>query len=321
VAGDLLRRGADRIGSLTGALPDDYHNFAAESEEGVEATARADRRLRATLHDAAMSARAGRSAAGTVVDAAHAEAAALRPSSGTAPGQRALLQALRIRVAEQQKVIATYSSRDALLAAAVTSLMPAGAQRRRALPVAGTPFLSATSGNGCPGARGGSTPHQVSSRWRGPGAEPLPGSAGTPLGALTLNSGRREVAAAIVHEAHRRGYTPQQATAILADAMQESDLNPRAVSQNRLWDSIFQQDASYPGRHNPNLAIAEFFNRLDRHGGPASPNIWKSIFWLQQRPGDPSAEVAYRRGRQGYLTEIMAKHAAAVDMYRQIVGA
>jgi hypothetical protein len=45
--------------------------------------------------------------------------------------------------------------------------------------------------------------------------------------------------------------------------------------------SIFQLDASYPGRHNPNLAIAEFFKRLDRHGGPSSPDIWKPIFWLQ----------------------------------------
>jgi hypothetical protein len=92
------------------------------------------------------------------------------------------------------------------------------------------------------------------------------------------------------------------------------------VSPNRLWVSIFQQDASYPGRHNPNLAIAEFFNRLDRHGGPSSPDIWKSIFWLQQRPGEASAQAAYAHGRQAYLAEIQGQHARAVAMYREIVG-
>ena len=124
---------------------------------------------------------------------------------------------------------------------------------------------------------------------------------GTPLGALTVNSSPREVAAAIIHEAQRRGYSPEQTVAIVSTGMQESNLSPRAVSPNKEWESIFQQDRSYPGRRNPNLAIAEFFNRLDRHGGPSSPDIWKSIFWLQQRPGDPSAEIAFARGRQGYL--------------------
>jgi hypothetical protein len=148
-----------------------------------------------------------------------------------------------------------------------------------------------------------------------------PGRAvGTPLGALTPDSSPREVAAAIIHEAQRRGYAPYQTTAILATAMEESNLSPRAVSPNRLWISIFQQDGSYPGRHNPNLAIAEFFDRLDRHGGPSSPDIWKSIFWLQQRPGESSAETAYAHGRQAYLHEIQSQHQRAVAMYREIVG-
>jgi len=86
--------------------------------------------------------------------------------------------------------------------------------------------------------------------------------------------------------------SPYQTTAILADATQESNLSPRAQSPNRLWYSNFQQHASYPGRRNPNPAISEFFNRLDRHGGPSSPDIWKSIFWLQQRPGEQSAKAA-----------------------------
>jgi len=50
------------------------------------------------------------------------------------------------------------------------------------------------------------------------------------------------VAAAIIHEAQRRGYSPQQTVACLSTAMQESDLSPRAVSPNRERESIFQQD-------------------------------------------------------------------------------
>lgn len=146
------------------------------------------------------------------------------------------------------------------------------------------------------------------------------GSVGVPLGALTVNSSPREVASAIIHEARRRGYSPAQTIPILADAMQESGLNPKAVSPNGLWKSIYQQDSSYPGRDNPNLAISEFFNRLQTHGGPSSPDIAKSIFWLQQRPGEPSADAAYAHGRQAYLTEFMRQVGRARAMYNEIVG-
>jgi hypothetical protein len=78
----------------------------------------------------------------------------------------------------------------------------------------------------------------------------------------------------------------------------------------------FQQDASYPGRHNPNLAIAEFFDRLKREGGPSSPDILKSIFWLQQRPGETSADAVYAHVRQAYLREIQGQHQRAVAVYR-----
>jgi hypothetical protein len=140
---------------------------------------------------------------------------------------------------------------------------------------------------------------------------------GAPFGALTLDC-PREVAAAIIYEARRHGYSPYQTTAILADALQESNLSPRAHSPNTLWLSIFQQDASYPGQRNPNLAIDEFFNRLDRHGGPSSPDICKSIFWLQQRPGERSAAAAWAHSRQRYLAEVKGRYQSAVTMYREM---
>ena len=111
------------------------------------------------------------------------------------------------------------------------------------------------------------------------------------------------MAAAIIHESQRRGYSPYQTTAIPADAMQESNLSPRAHSPNTLWLSIFQQDASYPGQRNPNLAIDEFFNRLDRHGGPSSPDIWNPFSCCnnapasrrQRRPGPTGDSPTSRR--------------------------
>lgn len=92
------------------------------------------------------------------------------------------------------------------------------------------------------------------------------------------------------------------------------------MSPNGLWRSIFQQDSDYPGRNNPNTAISGFFDRLAHHGGPSSPDIWKSIFWLQQRPGESSAEAAVVHGRKAYLTEIQSQLPKATALYRSIAG-
>ena len=100
--------------------------------------------------------------------------------------------------------------------------------------------------------------------------------------------------------------------------MQESGGNPRAVSPNGLWIGPFQQDTSYPGRENPNTAILEFFNRLDAKGGPNSPDIWKTIFWLQQAPAADSAEAAYANGRQAYLSEIKSQLGRVTQMYQEL---
>ena len=140
------------------------------------------------------------------------------------------------------------------------------------------------------------------------------------LGSLTAGSSQKEIGAAIVREALHRGYSPAQAVAILSTAMRESNLSPRANGGGGAWHGIFQQDTSYRGRDNPNINIGEFFNRLAGHGGPASPDIWKSIFWLQQRPGEASAEIAYAHGRQAYLREIQSEHGRATAMYHEIVG-
>jgi hypothetical protein len=333
-AGQPLGKTRRQISGLAGALPVHYTTFATDAQQALDAAAGTDSRLRGRVRDAGRADHSGWQRSGAVVTGAATDTAGLAPVSGTPAGQRALIATLRVRLAQQQQVVNAYKARDARLAAAVRSLAYRGAGRggSGAIPMGAMPFGAAPDGarpggGGALGGWGGAVnPLALLARGVSPttaaaaGLARPGGAVGTPLGALTPDSSPREVAAAIVHEAHRRGYSPYQTTAILADAMQESNLSPRAVSPNRLWVSIFQQDASYPGRHNPNLAIAEFFNRLDRHGGPLSPDIWKSIFWLQQRPGEPSAETAYTHGRQAYLREIQGQHHRAVAMYRDIVG-
>jgi len=205
---------------------------------------------------------------------------------------------------------------------AMGSMMPGG-MGGGGMPGGG---MGSGGGGGIPGLSAlaslrnlGGAGHTQAAGMRG---EPEPrGIVGTPLGSLTRSSSQREVAAAIIHEAHRRGYSRQQTEVILADGFCESNLSPKAVGGGGLWHSIFQQDASYRGRDNPNLNIEEYFNRLDHHGGPRSPDIAKSIFWLQQRPGEPSAEAAYAHGRKGYLAEVLRQLPRAKDMYASIAAA
>ena len=315
-----------------GQFANAYGDVAQQFSGRLSGTAALDAKLSGLVSDAAGADAAGRNQSGNVVNAAAGDTARTGPYTNTPAGQRALLIALRDRVDEQRQVISAYKTRDAKLAAMVRQL----AYRRSAGGGSALPGMMSglggmrppTGSGGMPGLGGFSMPnlagftrtsrgdHNSSASGQipiGPGRAVL-------LGELTPDSSPREVAAAIIHEARRRRYSPEQAIAMISTGLQESGLRHRAVSPNRLWESYFQQDASYPGRRNPNLAIYEFFNRLDRHGGPGSPNIWKSIFWLQQRPGDPSADIAFARGRQAYLSELQSQLPRARALYREITG-
>ncbi|MFA4085209.1 hypothetical protein ONA92_26305 [Mycobacteroides salmoniphilum] len=297
------------------------------------ATGGFDRLLAGNLADGAAADAAGRGQSGNVINGAAGDTVRAQPYTNTAAGQQALVQALRDRLVDQQKVIEAYKQRSAVLAARVRQLgyggarQPGGGMGQMAQGMGsqmgrggGGSGGGMGSGMGIPNfgsiLKGGNTNSSAA-----PGGNPIGNlRGGVLLGELTPNSTPEQVASAILHEAKRRGYSDQQAIAILADAKQESGLRPGAMHPNGKWAGIFQQDTSYPGRHNPNLNIAEFFNRLDRHGGPSSPDIWKSIFWLQQRPGEASAEAAYANGRQAYMTEIKSQHGWATAMYRQLTG-
>ena len=322
-AGDVVRSGQARIAGLSGQLPSAYRDFAAGSAPALDDAAGTDTALSGQLVAAAGSDQSGRASSGAVVDGAATDTAALSPMTGTAAGQRAMVAALRARVAQQQQIVNGYRIRDARLAAVLRSLAYGPGRHVGGSPIpAGMGSFGGGSG-GVPGDRGVPLA-SLAGRFQPSASEPMTGPldpgriVGTPLGALTPSSTPREVAAAIIHEAQRRGYSPRQTIAILSTAMQESGLNPKAVSPNGLWKDIFQQDSSYPGRDNPNLAISEFFDRLGRRGGPSSPDIWKSIFWLQQRPGDASASEALESGRQAYLTEVFSQRGRAEELYRDI---
>ena len=329
--GDVVRAAGRRVDGMSGVFPAGYGNFAGRAGPALDGLAGRDDGLGGALTDAAAADRGGRGQSQAVVNGAAADATVLAPWSGTPAGQQVLLTQLRGRLAQQQQVLAAYRARDARLAAVLRSM----AYRSR-LGGAGMPFSPSGLGASTGGSGLGSIPglsglsglsglaNDAGDRNRGrivlSGRHGIESSL-PPLGALSSSSGPREVAAAIIREAQRRGYSPAQAIAILSTGMQESGLNPRAVSPNREWESIFQQDSSYPGRRNPNTAISEFFNRLDTKGGPASPDIWKSIFWLQQAPGASSAEAAYADGRRGYLSEIQSQLSRATQMYRELTNA
>lgn len=152
----------------------------------------------------------------------------------------------------------------------------------------------------------------------GAGKVVLPGAVG-----LNANSSKNDVAAAIVGESQKRGYAqPTEAVAKISTGLQESGLNPSAIGGGGAWHGIFQQDESYPGRDDPNQNITGFLDRLDQKTkADPSADIWKRIFWLQQRPGEANAETAFQNGRQAYLTEIQSKRGEAQELYQRIAAA
>lgn len=123
--------------------------------------------------------------------------------------------------------------------------------------------------------------------------------------ALTVNSTFEEVAAAILAETIRRKYSRAESVAALSTLIQESGLR-MVWSPNGKWFGYAQQDASYPNRMDPEGNLRGFLDGLDkkRRSPGASPDPFKNIFWLQQRPSDPSADVAYAKGRKAYYDEI-----------------
>ena len=135
-AGDVVRSGQARIAGLSGQLPSAYRDFAAGSAPALDDAAGTDTALSGQLVAAAGSDQSGRASSGAVVDGAATDTAALSPMTGTAAGQRAMVAALRARVAQQQQIVNAHRAQDARLAAMVRSL----AYARRSAPGGGMPM-------------------------------------------------------------------------------------------------------------------------------------------------------------------------------------
>lgn len=125
-----------------------------------------------------------------------------------------------------------------------------------------------------------------------------------------------QVANAIIAECIRRGYPRQLTVACLSTAIQESGLKMVWDPSHR-WFGIYQQDGGYPNRADIMGNIRGFLDRLDvklKHPG-ASPDPYKNIFWLQQRPSDPTADDAYMKGRRDYYKEISKNNTKADQLF------
>jgi cell wall-associated NlpC family hydrolase len=149
-ARESVRGTAQQMSSLTGDMSTRYGVFAADAESALGGLNGADNGLGAALDHAALGDRSGRTASGVVVAGASADTASLAPVSGTPAGQKALIAALRARVAQQHQVVAAFRARDAQLAALLRSLGYA----RASGGAAGSPAMPKGLGGGMPGAGG-----------------------------------------------------------------------------------------------------------------------------------------------------------------------
>ena len=147
-AGALVRGGAAQMGGLSGVLPASYGTFAAGVGPELDSAAGADGALNGHLGSAAASDASGHTTSGAVLTAASTDTSTLAPVSGTPGGQRALVAALRARVAEQLQVVNAYKQRDARLAAMLRSLQYSSRDAGGGMPMGSLPFSGFGAGGG-----------------------------------------------------------------------------------------------------------------------------------------------------------------------------
>lgn len=169
------------MAGLAGVMPGHYRRFAGDAMRALDAASSTDTRLGAAARQGGRADAAGWDRSGAVLTGARSDTAALAPVSGTAAGQRALINALRVRLAQQQHLIRIYQTRDTRLAALLGSLAyPGRAAAGTRMPLAAMPFPSAGSALSSMaglGGAGGRTPHAALVDWPG-GAGRLPAEPG-----------------------------------------------------------------------------------------------------------------------------------------------
>jgi len=190
-AGDLVRSGQAQMAPLSGQLSTNYSTFAGGAGPTLNTLAGNDRALSTQLDEAARTDRTGRTSSGGVVNGAAADTNGLAPFTNTPAGQKALLVALRQRVAQQQQVVQAYKTRDAQMAAMLRSMAyrgrggvgggsssPFGGGSGLSMPRMGSPLSGLQGLSGLSGLGGSGTRLVSSTRPAGRG----------PLGALDAGS-------------------------------------------------------------------------------------------------------------------------------------
>ncbi|WND60383.1 hypothetical protein QQA43_31435 (plasmid) [Mycolicibacterium vanbaalenii] len=237
-AGDLVRSGQAQMAPLSGQLATNYSTFAGGAGPALDTLAGNDRALSTQLDEAARTDRTGRTSSGGVVNGAATDTNGLAPFTNTPAGQKALLVALRNRVAQQQQVVQAYKTRDAQMAAMLRSMAyggrggvgggsgsPFGGGSGLSMPSMGSPMSGLHGLSGLSGLGGGS--RLVSGRRSGRG----------PLGALDAGS--------IVARALQGQLPPGKAS--------EKGLQKFTVLTNRAVSAAFPQIREIGGVHADSL--------------------------------------------------------------------
>jgi SLT domain-containing protein len=248
-AADQVRTNHTQMAPLSGQFAANYSTFAGGAGPALDNLAGKDQALSTQLDEAARSDRTGRSSSGGVVNGASADTHGLAPFTGTPAGQKALLTALRNRVAQQQQVVQAYKQRSARMTAMLQSVRYGGG----AGVGGGSPFSGAGGGGlGLPqmgSSRGGGLPKfdigqiakmanltgQVQSRpFSGRHSGIKVAASDTPL-----TPGAANMRAAINRALDIKGITDPRArrnweTGMMVVSARESGHNPAATNN---WDS------------------------------------------------------------------------------------
>lgn len=176
---DRLRRAQSQMGALTGVVTAHYDRWVKDAVRAMDATSGTDAVLRDGVRAAGHANGSGWATSAAVAQGAAADTAGLAPTVHTPGGQRALIAALRARLAQQQHLIEAYQARDVRLAAVVRSLRYAQRGGVAAIPLGAMPLgtrasggpgaalLSGLSGLAGTGGRAGGNHRGVLADWRG----------------------------------------------------------------------------------------------------------------------------------------------------------
>jgi cell wall-associated NlpC family hydrolase len=160
-AGAVVRGSLAQISGLSGEFATSYGAFGARAAPSLDGLAGTDQRLGDHLHDAAGADRTGRATSGGVLSGAATDTSALAPYTATPAGQKALIAALRARLAHQQRVVAAYKARDARMAALLRSM---GYSARAGGGGGGIPLAGGGLGSRSNAGTGGGGPPSVDRR-------------------------------------------------------------------------------------------------------------------------------------------------------------